>query len=52
MLEAGVGFCEKTRWLVGEEELEKRRKRGSLASTVVVRVRGLEAVHQLGKAGV
>ncbi|KAG0640102.1 hypothetical protein HOY80DRAFT_1043079 [Tuber brumale] len=24
--EAGVGFCEGTRWLVGEEELDKRRK--------------------------
>ena len=52
LLEAGVEFCEGTRWLVNEEELEKRRKRGSLASTVVVRVRGLEVVHQLGRAGV
>ena len=50
--EAGVEFCEGTRWLVNEEELEKRRKRGSLASTVVVRVRGLDVVHQLGRAGV
>ena len=45
-------FCEGTRWLVKEEELEKRRKRGSLASTVVVRVKGEEMVRQLGQAGV
>ena len=50
--EAGVEFCEGTRWLVNEEELKKRRKRGSLASMVVVRVRGLEMVHQLGQASV
>ena len=50
--EAGVGFCDRTRWLVGEEELEKRRKRGGLASTVVVRVMGEEVVHQLGRAGI
>ena len=50
--EAGVEFCEGTRWLVKEEELEKRRKRGSLASTVVVRVKGEKVVHQLGRAGV
>ena len=49
---AGVGFCEGIRWLVGEEELNKRRKRGSLASTVVVRVMGEEVVRQLGRAGI
>ena len=40
-----------TRWLVGEEELDKRRKRGSLASTVVVRVKGEEVERQLSGAG-
>jgi len=50
--EAGVGFCDGTRWLVGEEELEKRRERGSLASTVVIRVMGEEVVCQLGRAGI
>ena len=50
--EMGVEFCEGTKWLVGEEELEKRRKRGSLSSTVVVRVRGEQVVRQLGRAGV
>ena len=50
--EAGVGSCEGTRWLVGEEELDKRRKRGSLASTVVVRVVGEEVMCQLGRAGI
>ena len=50
--EAGVEFCEGTRWLVNEKELEKRRKRGSLAFTVVVRVRGLDMVHQLGRADI
>jgi len=49
--EAGVGFCDGTRWLVGEEELDKRRKRGGLASTVVVRVRGEEVERQLNRAG-
>jgi len=37
---------------VGKEELDKRRKRGSLASTVVVRVLGEEVVRQLGRAGI
>ena len=50
--EAGVGSCEGTRWLVGEEEMEKRRKRGGLASTVVVRVVGEEVVRQLGRADI
>ena len=50
--EAGISFCDGTRWLVGGEELEKRRKRGSLASTVVVRVMGEEVVRQLGRAGI
>ena len=50
--EAGVGFCEGMRWLVGEEELDKRRKGRSLASTVVVRVVGDEVVRQLGRAGI
>jgi len=50
--EEGVEFCVGTRWLVGEEELEKRRKRGSLASMVVVRVMGEEVVRQLGRAGI
>ena len=50
--EAGVGFCEGTRWLVGEEGLDKRRKRGGLVSTVVVRVVGEEVVRQLGRAGI
>ena len=43
--EVGVEFCEGTRWLVKEEELEKRRMCGSLASTVVVRVKGEKMVH-------
>jgi len=38
--------------LVGEDELAKRRKLGSLASTVVVRVLGEEVVCQLGRAGI
>jgi len=50
--EAGIGFCEGTRWLVGEGELNKRRERGGLASTVVVRVMGEEVVRQLGRAGI
>ncbi|KAG0641775.1 hypothetical protein HOY80DRAFT_1111227 [Tuber brumale] len=33
--EAGVEFCDGMRWLVGEEELKKRRESGSLASMVV-----------------
>jgi len=37
---------------VGDEELDKMRKRGSLASTVVVRVVGEQVVGQLGRAGI
>ncbi|KAG0639833.1 hypothetical protein HOY80DRAFT_1072020 [Tuber brumale] len=51
LCEAGVGFCDGTRWLVGEEELNKRRERGSLASMVVVKIRGLEAVGVLCWSG-
>lgn len=47
LCEAEVGFCDGTRWLVGEEELDRRRKGGSLASTVVVRVRRLQVVRAL-----
>jgi len=49
--EAGVGFCDGRMWLVGEEELDKRRKRGSLASTMVVRVKGEGVERQLNRAG-
>ena len=50
--EAGVGFCDGMRWLVGEEELKKRRERGGLSSTVVVRVKGEEVERQLKRAGI
>ena len=50
--EAGVEFYEGTRWLVLEEELEQRRKRSSLESTVLVRVRGKSWVCQLDRAGI
>ncbi|KAG0635962.1 hypothetical protein HOY80DRAFT_1090820 [Tuber brumale] len=49
--EAEVGFCDGMRWLVGEEELKKRRERGSLVSMVVVKIRGLEAVGVLCRSG-
>jgi len=52
LCEAGIGFCDGTRWLVGEKELKKRREHGGLASTVVVRVTGEEVVCQLGRAGI
>ncbi|KAG0641434.1 hypothetical protein HOY80DRAFT_1039266 [Tuber brumale] len=50
--EAGVGFCDGMRWLVGEEELKKRRERGGLASTVVVKIMGLEPVGWWREKGV
>jgi len=50
--EAGMGFCDGTRWLVGEEELKKRRERGGLSSTVVVRVEGEGVERQLKRAGI
>jgi len=49
--EAGIVFCEGTRWLVGEEELEKRKVGGRLSSTVVARVRGMEMMGQLCRSG-
>jgi len=52
LCEVGVGFCEGRRRLVGEVGLDKRRKCGGLASTVVVRVKGEEVVRQLGRAGI
>ena len=48
--EVEVKFCEGMKWLVGKEELEKRKKCSSLASTVVVRVRGESWVRQLDRA--
>jgi len=49
--EAGVEECEGTRWLVPEGELAKRKERGSLSSTVVARVRGVDVAGQLCRTG-
>ena len=51
LCEAGIAFCDGTRWLVGEEELEKRKVSGRLSSTVVARVRGMEVMGQLCRSG-
>jgi len=51
LMEAGVEFCEGARWLVPEGELQKRKERGSLSSTVVVRVRGGDVAGQLCRTG-
>jgi len=48
---ARIAFCDGTRWLVGEEELEKRKMSGRLSSTVVARVRGMEVMGQLCRSG-
>ena len=47
LMEARVEFCEGAKWLVPEGELQKRKERGSLASTVVVRIRGGNVAGQL-----
>ncbi|RPA98470.1 hypothetical protein L873DRAFT_1026608 [Choiromyces venosus 120613-1] len=49
--EAGFVSCEGGRWLVDEEEREKRIKQGRRSSTVVVRVCGREKVGELCRAG-
>ena len=51
LMEAGVEFCEGARWLVAEGELQKRKERGSLSSTVVVRIRGGDVAGQLCRTG-
>jgi len=50
-MEAGVEFCEGAKWLVSEGELQKRKERGSLSSTVVVRIRGGDVAGQLCRTG-
>jgi len=49
--EAGVEECDGTRWLVPEGELTKRKERGSLSSTVVARVKGVDVAGQLCRTG-
>jgi len=49
--EAGIVFCDRTRLLVREEGLEKRKVSRWLASTVVARVRGMEVMGQLCRSG-
>ncbi|RPB03973.1 hypothetical protein L873DRAFT_1799967 [Choiromyces venosus 120613-1] len=49
--EVGFVSCEGGRWLVSEEEREKRMKQGRRSSTVVVRVCGRERVGELCRAG-
>ena len=44
-------FCEGARWLVPEGELQKRKEKGSLSSTVVVRIRGGDVAGQLCRTG-
>jgi len=51
LMEAGVQFCEGAKWLVSEGELQKRKERGSLSSTVVVRIRGGDVGGQLCHTG-
>ena len=51
LMEAGVEFCEGAKWLVPEGELQKRNERGSLSSTVVVRIRGGDVAGQLCRTG-
>jgi len=51
LMEAGVEFREGTKWLVPEGELEKRKERGSLSCTVVVRIRGGDVAGQLCRTG-
>jgi len=51
LMEAGVEFCVGARWLVPEGELQKRNERGSLSSTMVVRLRGRDVAGQLCRTG-
>ena len=51
LMEAWVKFCKNARWWVPEGQLQKREERGSLLSTVMVRIRGGDETGQWCRTG-
>ena len=50
--EVGIVVCEGSRLFVGEDERRRREKQGRKSSTMVVMIRGEEAVRHLYREGV